>query len=585
MTREAARILMVDDRHENLLALEAVLEPLGHELVRASSGPDALRELLSGAFAVILMDVEMPLMDGYETATRIKEREKTRHVPIVFLTAHQTDAQQQFRGYEAGAVDYLLKPFDPTILRSKVQVFADLFHLKRDAELLAHRAVHDALTGLPNRVLLMDRLAVALAQVERRTSQVAVVFIDLDGFKLVNDTRGHEAGDELLMEAAGRLRHVVRPADTVARFGGDEFAIVAEVADEADALVIAERLSVALAAPFKLRSGDAFVSASVGIALARGREDNPETLVREADAAMYRAKQRGGAGHDLYDASMRDRAARRLDTERALGEALERDELRLVYQPMVDLRTGALTGLEALLRWEHPEHGLMEPADFLALAEETWQIVPIGKWVLEQALGQGVLWRAQTGGKLVPISVNVSGRQVSRPHFAATVAAALAATDTEPGMLSLEVTESAVGEARATLLTLARLREGGVRLLLDDFGTGVASLSALTRYPVDTLKVDRSLVESVHQRSRDSAIVAAILGLGHGLGLAAVAEGIERPEQVTALRALGCQVGQGNYFAPALPAEDILGFLSTQSSEPFAERVEGAITLTERAAA
>ncbi len=585
MIREAARILMVDDRQENLLALEAVLEPLGHELVRAGSGPDALKQLLHGDFAVILMDVEMPGMNGFETATRIKEREKTRHIPIVFVTAHYTDSQQLFRGYEAGAVDYLLKPFDPTILRSKVQVFADLFHLKRDAELLAHRAVHDPLTGLPNRILLMDRLAVALAQVERRTSQVAVVFVDLDGFKLVNDTRGHEAGDELLMEAAGRLRHVVRPADTVARFGGDEFAIVAEVADEDDALVIAERLATTLSAPFKLRSGEAYVSASVGIALARGGEDNPETLVREADAAMYRAKQRGGAGHDLYDASMRERAAQRLDAELALGEALERDQLRLFYQPMVDLRTGALAGLEALIRWEHPEHGMMQPADFLALAEETWQIVPIGKWVLEEALRQGARWRAETGGEIVPISVNVSGRQVTRPHFAATVAAALAATDTEPGMLSLEITESAVGEARATLLTLSRLQEGGVRLALDDFGTGVASLSALTRYPVDTLKVDRSLVAGVYERSRDSAIVAAILGLGCGLGLAAVAEGIERPEQVGALRALGCQVGQGNYFARPLPATAIYEFLAAEGGEPFAHLVGGSASLSEAAAA
>ncbi len=585
MIREAARILMVDDRQENLLALEAVLEPLGHELVRASSGPEALKHLLSGDFAVILMDVEMPQMNGFETATRIKEREKTRHIPIVFLTAHHADDRQLFRGYDAGGVDYLLKPFDPTILRSKVQVFADLFHLKRDAERLAHRAVHDALTGLPNRVLLMDRLGVALAQVERRTSQVAVVFVDLDGFKLVNDTRGHDAGDELLMEAAERLRQVVRPADTVARFGGDEFAIVAEVADEADALVIAERLATALSAPFELRSGEAFVSASVGIALSRGGEDNPETLVREADAAMYRAKQRGGAGHDLYDASMRERAARRLDTELALREALERDELRLFYQPLVDLRTGALAGLEALIRWEHPERGLMEPADFLALAEETWLIVPIGKWVLEEALRQGAHWRAETGGEMVPISVNVSGRQVSRPHFAGMVTAALAATDTEPGMLSLEVTESAVGEARATLHTLSRLRDGGVRLSLDDFGTGVASLSALTRYPVNTLKVDRSLVEGVYKRSRDSSIVAAILSLGYGLGLDAVAEGIERAEQVGALRALGCQVGQGNYFAPALPAEAIFEFLAAEAGEPFAHRVGSAAMLPEAAAA
>jgi diguanylate cyclase (GGDEF)-like protein len=301
--RQRANILLVDDHAENLAALRAILEPLGQRLVLATSGEEALRCLLREEFALVLLDVRMPGMDGYETAAVIKSRERTRHVPIIFLTAVDADDAAQRRGYDVGAVDYLFKPFDPVVLRSKVQVFIDLFTLKRRAEELAHRALHDDLTGLPNRTLFRDRLDVALKRTQRERTTVGVFYVDLDGFKPVNDTFGHVAGDMLLEELAGRMRRVLRPADTVARLGGDEFAVLSEsVEDAAAAERIAQRLVDAVGEPFPLAGGVARVSASVGIALA-DEPVPPSVLLHLADEAMYAAKAAGGGGWRRYDRS------------------------------------------------------------------------------------------------------------------------------------------------------------------------------------------------------------------------------------------------------------------------------------------
>ena len=300
---EVAKILMVDDRPEDLTALEALLAPLGHGLVKAHSGEEALGHLLRDEFALILLDVQMPGMDGFETAAQIKQRTKTRHVPIIFVTAFDEDSQEALRGYTVGAVDYISKPFHPTILRSKVSVFLDLHRLRREAEELAHRALHDALTELPNRVLLADRLEVALARLSRRPTRLAVTFLDLDGFKQVNDRCGHEIGDRVLMTVADRLRQVLRPSDTLARFGGDEFTVLSEdLADERAATEIADRLARAVGEPVSLDNGsDMRLRASIGIALAAGPDDNPETLIREADVAMYRAKRLGDVPWVVYE--------------------------------------------------------------------------------------------------------------------------------------------------------------------------------------------------------------------------------------------------------------------------------------------
>ena len=300
---DVAKILIVDDRLEDLSALEALLAPLGHGLVKAQSGEEALGQLLRDEFALILLDVQMPGMDGYETAAHIKQRAKTCHIPIIFVTASDEDSQQALRGYTVGAVDYIFKPCHPTILRSKVSVFLDLHRLRREAEELAYRALHDALTELPNRALLGDRLELALARLRRRRTRLAVIFIDLDGFKQVNDRCGHEIGDRVLMAVAERLRGVVRPSDTLARFGGDEFTVLSEdLADERAATEIADRLARAVGEPVQLDNGSAVhLRASIGIALAIGPDDRPETLIREADVAMYRAKRLGDVPWVVYE--------------------------------------------------------------------------------------------------------------------------------------------------------------------------------------------------------------------------------------------------------------------------------------------
>jgi diguanylate cyclase (GGDEF)-like protein len=297
---EPANILMVDDRPENLLALEAVLEPLGQNLVRANSGEEALRRLLVEEFAVILLDVQMPGLDGFETAAHIKQREKTRHIPIIFLTAISKDAHHALRGYTVGAVDYIFKPFEPSVLRSKVSVFVDLYRLKRQAEDLAHRALHDSLTGLPNRVLFSDRLQVSLNRTKRRESEVAVIFVGLDGFERAGEQHGHDAAEAMVLEVATRLRRVLRPHDTVARFGGDRFAILSEgVGSEADVREIAERIRSELAGPIAAGGGEVRLGASIGVVTAPDADSDPAEVVRAADRAMQRARQRGGGCYEV----------------------------------------------------------------------------------------------------------------------------------------------------------------------------------------------------------------------------------------------------------------------------------------------
>ncbi len=566
----AANVLLVDDRPENLLALEAILEALGQNLVRATSGEEALKRLLNDDFAVILLDVQMPQLDGFETAALIRQRERTRHVPIIFLTALDRGEQQILRGYSVGAVDYLHKPFDPTILRSKVEVFIDLHHLKRHAEDLAHQALHDCLTGLPNRVLFMDRAEMALSRVKRRSTTVGVLYFDLDGFKGVNDSLGHEAGDELLVEVASRVRAVLRPADTLARFGGDEFTILAEeIVDPHDLVHIAARVGASLADPMALAGRPARVTASIGIAVA-AEDSTAESLVREADAAMYLAKQAGGGRHELFDGEMRRRAADRVETERALRLAVERREFHLDYQQQVDLETGRMVGLEALVRWNSPERGLLPPGEFIALAEDTAVIVPLGAWVLVEALEQARRWRElHPGAAPLAMSVNLSARQLALPDLVDVVAAALRETETDPALLCLEITESvAMGQGESTFSVLAALKELGLRLAIDDFGTGYSSLSYLRRYPVDVLKIDRSFVTGLDRHPANASIVAAVVTLAHALGLTAVAEGVEHPGELQELRRLGGDVGQGYLLGRPMAAKDVERMIAAEAGLP-----------------
>jgi diguanylate cyclase (GGDEF)-like protein len=417
-------------------------------------------------------------------------------------------------------------------------------------------AMHDALTDLPNRRHFLERLDAVLNA--RRTAHVAVLLLDLDDFKVVNDSLGHETGDELLRTLAARLARTVRAGDLVARLGGDEFVVLCEGVESADsAEVLAGRLAAAWEQPFQLAGSAHYAKASVGIALAEpDRDTSAEELMREADAAMYRAKDRR-SGWAIFHEDMQSQALNHLRVESELRRALDRDELRLAYQPIVSTDSGEPVGVEALLRWQHPERGLLGPFDFLDVAERSGLIVPIGRWVVAEACRQVAVWNAGRAGEPLHLTVNVSAAQIASDSLEADVAGALLASGLSPKLLGLEITEHALidnpDEAQRLLLAL---RARGVRLLLDDFGTGYSSLGYLRRFRIDAVKIDRTFVAGMHENVDQHAIVEAIVRMANALGLEVVAEGVELDEQLAALRALGGERAQGFLFSrPLLPEE------------------------------
>jgi len=426
---------------------------------------------------------------------------------------------------------------------------------------LAHQAFHDALTGLPNRALFLDRLEHALARGRRDGgSPCAVLFLDLDRFKQVNDSLGHAAGDQLLVAVTTALCACLRDTDTLARFGGDEFALLLEeVGDLNGALRVADRLIAALAPALPVAGREIVVSTSVGLALSAGPEDTPADLLRFADVALYRAKESGRGRCEVFYPGMGEGALARLDLEYDLRGAAERGELIVYYQPKVDLATGHTMLLEALVRWQHPTRGLVPPGEFIPLAEETGLIVPLGRWILATACRQFQAWYGAYPHKTAPhLAVNLSPREFRDPELVTGVVATLAASGFPPDRLILEVTETvAMERIDETLATLAALKKLGVRLALDDFGMGHSSLAYLQRLPLDTLKIDRSFfTDTVQNRS----IVRAVTALAHGIGLAVTAEGLETMEQVVWAQAAGCDYGQGYYFARPLPPDEVAVF-------------------------
>jgi diguanylate cyclase (GGDEF)-like protein/PAS domain S-box-containing protein len=420
------------------------------------------------------------------------------------------------------------------------------------------RVLHDELTGLPARTLFLDRVERALERSTGRGRFVGVLVCDLDRFKRVNDSFGHGRGDQVLVEITRRLRSCLRRIDTIARVGGDEFTVlVEEVTSNGDAVLVAERIVDALRAPFSVDGQEIYVGASIGIAIGdTGQGTTADTLLRNADIAMYRAKANGRACYEVFKPRMREPVRERLRTEAALRRALERGELRLHYQPKVDLRTGDLVGFEALVRWEHPDRGIVAPGAFVPMAEETGLILPIGQWVLATACRQAARWRDSERGRGLVMAVNLSPRQFRHARLVDDLDQVLHRAGLDAAGLELEITEgTAMGDAAATVRTLERLKSLGVRLAIDDFGTGYSSLSYLRRFPIDVLKVDRSFVSGLPGNGGDAAIVRTVVGLARALGLSVVAEGIETPGQLEVLCALGCDHGQGFLFGGPMPAE------------------------------
>jgi diguanylate cyclase (GGDEF)-like protein/PAS domain S-box-containing protein len=433
---------------------------------------------------------------------------------------------------------------------------SDITARKQAEERLLHDAFHDALTGLPNRALFMDRLGMAIAHAKRRRDHCfAVIFLDLDRFKNINDSLGHGVGDELLVAVARRLESFLRPGDTVARLGGDEFAILLMGAEAPQATRVAHRVSRELELPFEVRGHEVFVTASLGIAIsATGYYDQPEDMLRDADTAMYRAKTSGPARHALFDNDMHDRAVALLQLETDLRRAVEGQEFEIHFQPIVSLASGRIDAFEALLRWRHPRRGLLHPDSFIPVAEDTGLIVPIGFWVLREACRQLAEWQAmQPPDRSLAVSVNLSGRQFMHADLVRKIKRILRESGIRPGSLQLEITESTImSQAEMAVAKLLQLRALGVQLYLDDFGTGYSSLSYLHRLPMDALKIDRSFISDLDGGGERMEIVRTIVTLAQNLRLQVAAEGLETADQVSQVRELDCHFGQGYFFSQPL---------------------------------
>ncbi|MGH8503690.1 MAG: GGDEF/EAL domain-containing response regulator [Gammaproteobacteria bacterium] len=708
MDSEKVNILLVDDQPGKLLSYEAILGELGENLIKTNSGYEALEHLLKTEVAVVLVDVHMPQMDGFELASLIRQHPRYENTAIIFISALHLTNLDQLKGYKTGAVDYVTVPIEPQLLRARVAVFVDLYRKTktlarinldlerrvaerkrlekalrgsaerlsiiqdrapvgiceatldgcllrvndefcriigyRREELLRHRfqditypddadaqmreyrrvqageipscgieqrflhkdgsiiwidlhwsvvrngrasfgigviqditerkraekdlvhlANYDALTALPNRALFMDRLHQALARALRYKQKVAVLFMDLDGFKHVNDTLGHDGGDLLLKAIAQRLvATVLRASDSVARIGGDEFALMlTDIAHTDDVNRIAQEIVEVLSKPLELLGNELFITTSVGVSLYPRDGLDAHTLLKAADMAMYLAKKHGNR-YQHYSPRLGAKASRRFTLGRALRRALARHEFVLHYQPQFQLASGRIHGVEALLRWRPPDSDrLVSPMEFIPLAEESGMILPIAEWVLLTAASQMQAWHAQ-GLTPVRLAVNVSALQFQRKNMKKVIDLALHETGFDHSFLELELTESILQTAKAERM-LSALRRTGIKIVLDDFGTGFSSLSYLKRFPVHRLKIDRSFTRGLPKHRNNAAISTAIVAMAHSLKLEVTAEGVETVEQLNFLRSLHCDAVQGNLVGEPLPAEDIAGLLTRKA--------------------
>ncbi|HJV72966.1 MAG TPA: EAL domain-containing protein [Noviherbaspirillum sp.] len=594
------KILLVNDHPASLLALKTLLRSAPaadeYDVVTASSGPEALRAVLDSQFAVILLDVSMPGMDGFETAKIIHSHPRSASVPIIFITAHYADEINRLKGYQYGAADYLISPVIPQILHSKIAVFIDLAkknlqlqaqreelaRLNRDmqlqqmhelqrinaaleAEVTERRqaeqraqelATRDPLTGLMNRRSLAEQLEHAISRSERQEHRLALLFLDMDKFKSINDTLGHETGDQLLLQAAERIRHAVRDSDIVARLGGDEFVVLMEdIPSYSAAAEVANKIVKTISTSFEICGQSVKTSASVGISLYPQDGTTMQALMRCADLAMYHAKQeRRGSAHFFHE-ELNARMIERSQLEHELQQALENNEFELYYQPKVDAATKRIVGLEALLRWHHPRLGLLNGGQFIPAAADTTQVVSIGEWVISSACAQARCWQ-DAGHPLpsIPIAVNIAIPQIYA-DLPEVIGRSLRRYDIAPSSLQLEITESLViRDVEKATAVLRQINESGISIAIDDFGTGYSSLSVLKALPIDILKIDQSFVRDLGKNLGDNEIVEAIVNMARALHLHVIAEGVETEEQLQILRDLGCDEYQGYFYSKPLPA-------------------------------
>nr|WP_315249180.1 EAL domain-containing protein [uncultured Duganella sp.] len=548
---DTPQVLVVDDDRSTRSTLRHTLQRDGFRVEEATDGQQALAMLARFQPDVILMDAMMPVLDGFTACARMQQLPNGADIPVLMITALQDNSSVE-RAFAAGASDYIPKPIHYAVLSQRVR---RIIEANRAEKRIRHLAYNDVLTNLPNRTLFFELLAKSIERAAGAGQQVAVLFMDLDRFKYVNDNLGHAIGDRLLQGVAQRVRQTVRADDAVARLGGDEFTVVLnELDNPAAAATAAHNIVRALSAPFPIDGHDIFVTASVGIAMFPHDGSDVATLVKHADSAMYRAK-RTNTGFQFYESSMEHSISEHVRLESDLRRAMEQQhQLEVFYQPQACLISGRIVGMEALVRWRHPTRGMIGPADFIPLAEETGIINQLGDWVLRTACEQLQTF-LRAGLPRMRVAVNLSVRQLLQKDFAASVEAVLADTGLPPQLLELEITESTLMEnAQDTLAALHRLRGLGVRLSIDDFGTGYSSLSYLKRFPVDIIKIDRSFVQDLPRDADDAAIVSAIIALAHSLRLEVVAEGVETEEQLAFLAGRKCDMMQGYHLSPAVPA-------------------------------
>jgi diguanylate cyclase (GGDEF)-like protein len=525
---------------------------------------DALQQLTENTFDVVLLSLQLP--DGRGLGSLNKIQGVSPRVPIVVLGGIN-DEELALYAVQAGAQDYLVKNQLERNLLIRSLLYA--IERKRTEERLSHLAQYDVVTGLPNRVLFRDRLTRALAHAQRKKQMVALMFLDLDHFKSVNDSLGHDVGDQLLKAVAERLKSCLREGDTIARLGGDEFTIILEEISESENIAnVAQKIIDMMSRSFLVGGQEIFITTSIGIATYPDCGTDQNTLIKNADAALYDAKAHGRSVYRFYHQKMNIIATERLELLTSLRHAVDRDEFILRYQPQVNSYSGQLVGVEALLRWNHPEKGLIYPSQFVHLLEDTGLIIPVGEWALREACKQCKAWQ-NTGLPAIPVSVNISARQFKQKNLVSMVSQILLDTKLDPRYLQLELTESVlVDNIGVTVATLRALHTIGTKLSIDDFGTGYSSLSYLKQFPLHALKIDRSFLQDINKRSEDAAIAIAIITLGHSLRLDVVAEGVETNEQKEFLKKQNCNIMQGHLFGYPMHAVQIAEWLGDEKRQP-----------------
>jgi diguanylate cyclase (GGDEF)-like protein len=576
-----AKILVVDDTRANLVALQVLLKPVEADIVIVESGAQALLSAAENTehIALILLDVQMPVMDGFEVARLLHENKNTRSIPIIFITANQDDAQIE-KAYLSGAVDYIQKPIRKTALISKVRVFLDLWRLRHGLEVeidqrraaehrVEHLATHDPLTNLSNRRGLYEELNELIYRSQRYKYSSAVIYVDLDGFKHVNDHFGHEAGDRLLTQVADNFKRIVRQTDSVARIGGDEFIVlITDIDGETSLITKIESLLSEASRPLQFNQHKIATGASIGIALYPEHGDNAETLLHHADQAMYQAKNQGKNTFRFFSEEINIKAHRQRELQDNLRNALPNNEFDVYFQPIVNASSGEVVSAEALLRWHSANLGQVFPDEFIPAAESAGLIPDLGCWVLKKAIATGADWYERFGVQL-RIAVNASSIQFRNNLLFDTIKEQIDSHAWNPNFLEVEITEGLLLDDSPEVNTyINAISNCGVRLSVDDFGTGFSALSYLKNYPVSTVKIDRSFIVDLPGDKENEVLVQAIIAMAHGLRLEVIAEGVETAEQWEYLRLLDCDFVQGYYFGKPMPQADFENFLIAELDKP-----------------